>query len=108
MSEICYKPLAPTNNNCTVFSPLGWWQNSNITLQHTQDDLNYLDHFLFCSRNPAAPKDAMSLPCLGEYGGTIDPSVVLGGFLKDVRNVPRPVPYKDANTAIITVVVNNR
>jgi len=87
---------------------LGWFQNNLEHLRHKVDDLNYLDHFLFCSRNPGAPKDALGLGCLGEYGGTIDPSVVLGGFLPDPRNPPVPIPYKDANTAIITVIVNNR
>lgn len=69
---------------------------------------NYLDHFKFCSRNPVSPKDSTLLhqSCLAKYGGPIDPSVVLGGFLKDGKMVQDP-PYKDANTVVITYVVNN-
>jgi hypothetical protein len=44
----------------------------------------YLDHLMFCLRNPASPKDSTNLHqnCMGRYGGTIDPAVVLGGFMK--------------------------
>lgn len=69
---------------------------------------NYLDHFKFCSKNPVSPKDSTKLKqsCLGPYGGPLDPNVVLGGFFKPGEHYEEP-PFKDANTAIITYVVNN-
>lgn len=75
--------MSPANNNCTVFSYIGWWQNDEEKLNVEIGGQNYLDHFLFCSRNPGSPKDStnLHLPCLGEYGGTIDPNVVLGMYL---------------------------
>jgi len=114
LSDVCFKPLAPDNNDCSVFSYLGWWQQNKENIDETKTDPdtgivdNYLDHFKFCSRNPVSTKDSTQLhqSCLGKYGGPIDPDVVLGGFLKDGKMVQEP-PYKDANTAVITYVVNN-
>jgi len=69
---------------------------------------NYLDHFKFCSRNPVSPRDSTGLhhSCLGRYGGPVEPAVALGGFSLDTKDGEEPA-YKDANTAIITYVVNN-
>lgn len=93
---------------------MGWWRDDKEEIDKVLKDEengvedNYLDHFKFCSRNPVSPKDSTLLhqSCLAKYGGPIDPSVVLGGFLKDGKMVEDP-PYKDANTVILTYVVNN-
>jgi Niemann-Pick C1 protein len=114
LADVCFKPLYPDNQHCSVFSYLGWWQQDKSLIKEVKEDPetgvldNYLDHFKFCSRNPVSTKDSTLLhhSCLGKYGGPIDPSVVLGGFLKDGKMVEDP-PYKDANTVIITYVVNN-
>lgn len=111
---MCFKPLSPENEHCSVFSYLGWWQDDKDEINKVQanDESgvvdNYLDHFKFCSRNPVSPKDSTLLhqSCLAKYGGPIDPNVVLGGFLQDGKMVEDP-PYKEANTVIITYVVNN-
>ena len=40
-------------------------------------DMRVRVHF----RNPSAPLDGnVPLPCLGGYGGPVDPDVILGGF----------------------------
>jgi len=110
LQDVCFKPLEPKNNNCTIFSIWGYWQNQRELLNKTAGNGdNYLDHFKFCTKNPAAPKDStqLHLSCLGEYGGPIFPSVVVGGFLKDYSAGNLDPPYHDANTAIITFVVEN-
>jgi Niemann-Pick C1 protein len=109
LSDVCFKPLSPSNDNCTVFSFTGYWQNQMANLEKEVAGDNYLDHFKFCSRNPAAPKDSTQLhmSCLGEYGGPIDPSIVLGGFMKPGEQLGQEPAYKDATSVIITFVVNN-
>ena len=85
LADICYKPLSPQNNNCTIMTVWNYFQNNRDNLEATADGgINYLDHFKFCSRNTAAPKDStgLGMPCMGEFGGPVDPSVALGGFLK--------------------------
>jgi len=113
LSDICFKPLDPDNMHCTIMSYLNYWQNdwNLILLNKTQEGYggirNYLDHFKYCSVNPTAPKDNfIGLNCMGEFGGPVDPRVVLGGFLNSTYLPPNP-PYKDATTAVITFIVNN-
>lgn len=92
LNDICFKPLDPANTNCAIFSYLSWWQNdyNNILKNATRNDGgvdNYLDHFKYCSVNTASPNDttALKMSCQGEYGGPIDPVVVLGGFLNSCK-----------------------
>lgn len=113
ISDICFKPLHPDNDHCSVFSYLEWWQNSEKEIDkeavnHEGFKDTYLDHFKFCSKNPASPKDSTRLEqsCLGKFGGPVDPNVVLGGFFKPGHHHEEP-SFKDANTAVITYVVNN-
>lgn len=86
LSDICWKPLAPDNDNCLIMGYLDWWQNDWRKIEKNwnpitsksinEEDDNYLDHFLMCSTT------TFSTPCLGRYGGPIDPSIVLGGYNK--------------------------
>jgi len=112
LKDICFKPLAPDNNNCTIMSIWGYYQNTREKLNATaaDGDINYLDHFKFCSRNTAAPKDStgLEMPCMGEFGGPVDPAVALGGFLKPGEVMSGDVNYISANTAIITFIVSNK
>ena len=52
LSDICYKPLAPQNKNCTIMSVLNYFQNSLDRLKEQGDfDLtNYHDHIYYCTR----------------------------------------------------------
>lgn len=55
LKDICWSPLAPYNDNCTIFSVLNYFQNSHTVLDHTVEDDFYLyadyhDHFLYCVR----------------------------------------------------------
>jgi len=57
LTDICFKPLAPDNDFCTIMSALNYFQNSraNIDLIKMDDfDLNavadYISHFKICTR----------------------------------------------------------
>eukprot|EP00079_Xenopus_tropicalis_P016418 XP_004915269.1 PREDICTED: Niemann-Pick C1 protein [Xenopus tropicalis] len=106
LKDICLAPLAPYNNNCTIFSVLNYFQNSFSVLNHSiQDDFyvyaDYHTHFLYCVRSPASLNDTSVLhdPCLGTFGGPIFPWLVLGGY--DDEN------YNNATALVITFPVNN-
>ncbi|KAK0066341.1 Niemann-Pick C1 protein-like isoform X2 [Biomphalaria pfeifferi] len=89
LEDICYAPLRPDNNNCTVMSIFNYYQNSHEMLDKVALDdygwfvvANYLDHFLYCVWDPAAAHDASKLrtPCLGTFGGPVYPSLVLRDY----------------------------
>lgn len=83
LSDVCFKPLAPENENCMILSYLGWWQDdpekmNKITANKDTGDMeNYLDHFVYCSENQ------YSSSCFGPYGGPVDPTIALGGYNQD-------------------------
>ncbi|XP_053383047.1 NPC intracellular cholesterol transporter 1-like [Mercenaria mercenaria] len=108
LEDICFKPLSPDNNNCTIESVLQFWQNNRTNLDKVAYDkwgifimADYLDHFLKCAQAPASVSDTtdLEMTCLGAYGGPAFPWVVLGGY--DELN------YQNATAFVITFVVNN-
>ncbi|KAH9496665.1 NPC intracellular cholesterol transporter 1, partial [Bulinus truncatus] len=108
LAEICFAPLSPDNNNCTIQSILNYYQNSHEMLDDTIYDqfgwfveANYLDHFEYCVQSPYSLNDTTKLhtPCLGSYGGPVFPWVALGGF--------QGKEYRTANALVITFLVNN-
>ena len=55
---------------------------------------------MVCFRYPASPFDEkLKEPCLGAFGGPVDPNNALAGFTGTA--------YKNASTIIITYLVNN-
>ena len=54
LEDICYKPVSPANNNCTVMSVLQFFQNSaeklDMTLKSKDIEITYLDHIYSCNR----------------------------------------------------------
>ncbi|KAG8442189.1 hypothetical protein GDO86_011113 [Hymenochirus boettgeri] len=106
LKDICLAPLAPYNNNCTIFSVLNYFQNSLSVLNHSISDeffvmADYHTHFLYCVQSPASLNDTSALhdPCLGTFGGPIFPWLVLGGY--DGEH------YSNATALVITLPVNN-
>lgn len=105
LSDICFKPLEPDNENCTVFSILQYFQNSKDNLEKRigDDFFTYFDfstHFLTCSQAPTTTKDdPLGLSCFGDYGGTINPFMVLGNYSDTV--------YQNATALVITIVIEN-
>ena len=56
LDDICFKPMSPDVNACTVQSALGWWQGredyllKQITVPERNYTYTYLDHALYCSK----------------------------------------------------------
>ena len=105
LSDICLKPLEPDNNNCTVFSVLQYYQNSLNNLQKKITDdfdqvlADFTTHFLTCSQAPTTTNDSLGLTCFGDYGGTINPFMVLGNYSNTT--------YSNATALVITIVIEN-
>nr|CAB3264418.1 Niemann-Pick C1 protein [Phallusia mammillata] len=106
LNDICMKPLAPYNNNCTIMSVLNYFQNDLDTLNKIVSDgfdttADYHNHLIACTNGPASIDDAtqLHLSCLGTYGGPVFPWVALGNF--DGTN------YLNATAAVITIPVIN-
>ncbi|KAK3578412.1 hypothetical protein CHS0354_035612 [Potamilus streckersoni] len=109
LSDICFKPMAPDYDYCTIQSPLQYFQNDVEKLDKiVMDDsgffleADYLEHFRKCVQNPTSISDTtkLGMSCLAEYGGPAFPWVVLGGFDGD--------NYHQATAFVLTFVVNNR
>lgn len=117
LQHLCYAPLMPSTNKqpskaskCLVQSIWGYYQNDLRIFNRTRLDddnytVNYLDHFIACSRNSFNPI------CLGKYGGPINPAIAMGGFLpltymgeKILLDNP---PYEWATSVILTFLLNN-
>ena len=105
LSDICLKPLAPDNNNCTVFSLLQYYQNSldNLTKSVVDDfgiiSADFTTHFLACSQAPTTTSDLLNLTCFADFGGTINPFMVLGNYSGSA--------YSNATALVITIVIEN-
>jgi len=106
LKDICLKPLEPDNNNCTVFSLLQYYQNSLENLNKAiMDDFqvfvrfDYTTHFLECSQSPTKANDSLGLSCFADFGGTINPFMVLGNYSNNT--------YANATALVITIVIEN-
>ncbi|CAF1029966.1 unnamed protein product [Rotaria sordida] len=105
LSDICFKPLEPDNENCTVFSLLQYYQNSKENLyKHIGDDFftyfDYATHFMACSQAPTLTRDnPLGLSCFGDFGGTINPFMILGNYTD--------ATYANATAIVITIVIEN-
>ena len=105
LTDICLKPLAPDNENCTVFSLLQYFQNSRDNLNKSTNDgffttADYATHFLACSQAPTTTNDdPLGLSCFGDFGGTINPFMILGNY--------SDTTYSNATALVITVVIEN-
>ena len=109
LSDICFKPLAPDNNNCTIQSILQYWQNDEASLDKYNDDGfgditdDYITHFENCVSSPTTLNDTLALDCLGAYGGPVQPFMGLGAY-PTVNTIPQ---YGNATALVITFVINN-
>lgn len=108
LNDICFKPMAPDYDLCTIESVLQFWQNNRTNLDlvvydeyHIYDMADHFDHFLACVQGPAAINDQtkLNMSCLSDYGAPAFPWVIMGGY--DGEN------YQNATAFVITFVVNN-
>lgn len=101
LQDICFKPLAPDNNNCTITSVMGYWQNDpnqlnkevNVTdkIYGYEITVDYRDHFLYCVEAPATLQETTPLkqPCTADFGGPVFPYLAVGGQEGKEYNKPK-------------------
>ena len=112
LPDICFAPLSPENEECTIISFFNYFQNNktNLNPNSTPDfTINYvnIDHIDYYTTNPTAQVDSNPLlqkhrkmfSCLGAFGGPIFPRVALGGY--------EGTAYTNATALILTFTVNN-
>jgi Niemann-Pick C1 protein len=115
LEDICFAPLKPDNNKCTIQSVLNYFQNDMDNLNKKLEDpdfgillADYITHIQTCTQAPTSVNDSLGLSCLGEFGGTIMPFVALGSYPQVLgRNNRTKAQYGNATALIITYVINN-
>ena len=58
LGDVCFKPMEPDVDSCTVQSAVGWWQGREDYLNKTINkeagginfNLTYLDHVIYCTK----------------------------------------------------------
>ena len=95
LNDICFKPLQPDYDNCTVISIFGYWQNNFDTFAKS----DYLKHFDNCVASPTTPSDIQGLSCFSDFGGFIQPDLSLGGYPNK--------EYGNATALLVTFILNN-
>lgn len=105
LKDICFSPMSPENDNCTIMSIFQYFQNSHENLDKINKDFffvrgDYLDHLLACAQNPTSFNETkVYLQCMATFGGPVDANVALGGLKDDNIN--------NATAFVISYMVNN-
>uniref|UniRef100_A0A7E4VMB3 SSD domain-containing protein n=1 Tax=Panagrellus redivivus TaxID=6233 RepID=A0A7E4VMB3_PANRE len=104
LNDICYKPMAPDNNNCAVMSLFSYFQNSLINFNATGDD-EFFDydshtHLQQCISGPFTMQTYLKQSCLSDFGAPIEPYVILGDF--NSTN-----DYFSARGMVVTILLEN-
>lgn len=90
LNQTCFKPLEPDNKNCAIMSLFQYHQNDLEFLNETF----YPSQYLECIQSPITQKTkSLKRSCMAEFGGPIDPYMVLGGF-----------PIRDGRDSILSFV----
>ena len=102
LNTTCYKPLEPDNNHCAIFSLFQYHQN-NLTF--LLNETLYPSQYLECIQAPLTQETkSFQRTCMGQFGGPIDPYMVLGAFPSH-DGVP---DYGKAQALVITITINNQ
>eukprot|EP00117_Sycon_ciliatum_P015360 scpid11669/ scgid3077/ Niemann-Pick C1 protein len=112
LSDICFKPLSPANDACTVESVSQWFQHNETRLNLTfvkplesifTTTLDWRNHIYHCASAPfdtnSQNADGLNISCMADYSGPAMANVVLGGYPGDA--------YTNATALLVTFVVNN-
>ncbi|VDK73285.1 unnamed protein product [Litomosoides sigmodontis] len=106
LTDVCYKPMTPDNQNCAIMTVLNYFQNNMTLLNQTTVDewsgsqFDYLDHIMTCAQNPYQTTTRLGIPCLSAFGVPIQPYVVLGEFNSSNQ-------WDSARGIVITILLNN-
>lgn len=106
LADICFAPLSPDNNNCTIQSVFNYFKNSKEIFNKEVPTpmgwgvYDYIDHIAFCAISPVSIQDTdFKEPCLGTFGGPVFPWIAMGGYKGEL--------YNTSEALVITFVVNN-
>ncbi|KAK3087273.1 hypothetical protein FSP39_003937, partial [Pinctada imbricata] len=108
LKDICFKPLEPDNDNCTIQSILQYWQNDHHNIDKVKMDqfgfyvlADYLDHFHYCVNAPASTSDTtgLNMSCLATSSQPIFPWISMGGF--------QGKEYQESTALVISIIVEN-
>uniref|UniRef100_A0AC35UI19 SSD domain-containing protein n=1 Tax=Rhabditophanes sp. KR3021 TaxID=114890 RepID=A0AC35UI19_9BILA len=109
LNDVCYKPMKSTTNagtKCALMSIFNYFQN-NLTLldKEVEEEFDfypkdYLNHIFDCVKNPFTMQSTLQLPCFADFGGPIQPYVVLGDF-NSTNN------YETSKGLVITYLLKN-
>ena len=78
LNDTCFKPLEPDNKHCALFSLFQYHQNN---LSYLLNEPLYPSQYLECMQSPIAQETkSFQRTCMGEFGGPVDPYMVLGAF----------------------------
>ncbi|KAK0402230.1 hypothetical protein QR680_016217 [Steinernema hermaphroditum] len=106
LQDICFQPMAPANDKCTIMSILNYFQNDPHKLEIVYEDpddyteYDYLSHIMECTQNPYTVQTKIGLSCFADFGAPVQPYVALGDFNSTHQ-------YDSARGLVITFVVNN-
>ncbi|KHN80510.1 Niemann-Pick C1 protein [Toxocara canis] len=106
LRDVCLKPMAPDNCNCTIMSVLNYFQNEMSLLDEISVDdwagaeFDYLDHILTCAQNPYSVSSRLGISCMSAFGAPIQPYVVLGDFNSTNQ-------WDSARGVVITILLDN-
>ncbi|KAH7727935.1 vacuolar membrane protein [Aphelenchoides avenae] len=104
LEDICFQPLAPDNTYCAVMSIFNYFQNDlnklDVTYSDGWNDYDYFNHLLQCMRSPFTMITKLKMSCLGDFGGPIQPYVVVGDF-------NRTNDFETSRGLVITILLRN-
>ncbi|KAK7790450.1 hypothetical protein R5R35_009492 [Gryllus longicercus] len=117
LEEVCVAPIreqgsVPMPDECAVLSVWGYFQNSEDLFNAVEVDprgyiISYIDQLLSCAHNP------VSVECLAQWGGPVEPTAVFSGFLSDNAEPEDGAeneglhPFHRATGVVITFVLRN-
>ncbi|XP_028655809.2 NPC1-like intracellular cholesterol transporter 1 [Erpetoichthys calabaricus] len=112
LKDVCYAPLNPLNatlTDCAVNSLVQYFQNNennieakaNTTIFGEHGEVDWRDHFLYCTNSPLTFKDTtgLGLSCMADYGAPVFPFLAVGGY--------ENTDYFMAQALILTFSLNN-
>ena len=78
LNDTCFKPLEPDNNHCAIMSLFQYHQNN---ISFLLNEKFFPSQYLECMQSPMTQETkSFRRTCMAQFGGPIDPYMVLGAF----------------------------
>ncbi|CAG0917213.1 unnamed protein product [Notodromas monacha] len=99
LKDVCFQPLFPDKKFCTVQSAFEYFKNNREVIK---DEESFFKRLTSCIKD-----NFIQTSCLGQFGGPVDPKLAFGGFWKEKSLPLSQANVSEADTLIVTFVVNN-